>query len=330
MGNNFWIIDEEWADYLYETETLKKAYPDCEIHYSNYDYMDDLEKFGSKADAIITQIYTDLPQSTINRLEKCKGIAVYGGGFDRVDIKAAGKKGIPVTNVQGYCAEDLADYVMAAVYHFKKNLTGFTSQISQGLWGAQAVAEPLSRVAGSVLMLIGFGRIGSTVADKAIKLGMTVIAYDPNVSAEAMAQFGVQSVSLEDGLSQADFVSVHAKLFEETRGLICAKHFALMKPTAALINTARGGVIVEDDLIDAVESGKIAGAMVDVISNEPPKGDERIFSCKNIIVTPHMSYISKESYQELKSRAVSNAMKMLAGERPADVVNAEYLENNLH
>jgi len=325
MGKLFWIIDEEWSDYDYETETLKKNYPDCEIHYSGYGYQDDLEKFGYKADAVITQIYTDLPESTIDRLEKCKGIAVYGGGFDRVDIAAAGKKGIPVTNVQGYCAEDLADYVMAAVYHFKKKLTGFTAQIRQGLWGAQAVPVPASRVAGSVLMLVGFGRIGSTVAEKAIKLGMAVIAFDPHVDGETMAKSGVRKVSREEGFALADFVSVHAKLYEETRGLISAKDFALMKPTACLINTARGAVIVEDDLIDAVESGKIAGAVVDVITTEPPMGNERIFSCKNILVTPHISYISRESYHELKSRAVANAMAMLSGERPADVVNLDYL-----
>ena len=117
-------------------------------------------------------------------LEKCKAIAIYGGGFDRVDIEAAGKKGIPVTNVQGYCAEDLADYVIAAIYHAKKNMTGFMPQISQGLWGAQVITVPPTRVASSVLMIVGFGRIGSTAAKKAINLGMEVIAYDPYVDAE--------------------------------------------------------------------------------------------------------------------------------------------------
>lgn len=325
MGKLFWIIDEEWADYQYETETLTRHFPDCEIRRSGYDYQAALSEYGYRADAILSQIYTYIPESTITRLEKCKAIAIYGGGFDRVDIQAAGKKGIPVTNVQGYCAEDLADYVTAAIYHAKKNLTGFMPQISQGLWGAQVITVPPTRVASSILMIVGFGRIGSTTAKKAINLGMEVIAYDPYVDAETMAKAGVKKVSWDDGIAHADFISVHAKLYEGTRGMIGATDFKKMKSSAILINTSRGDVLSENDLIDAVESGKIAGAFIDVISHEPPTGNEQIFKVKNIIVTPHISYISKESFQELKSRTVANAIAMLDGQRPSDVVNLKYL-----
>ena len=118
----FWFIDEEWKDYDIETAVLRQQYPDCELKFSNYDYERDLEEFGYRADAIIAQVYAQIPASTIQRLQNCKGIAVLGGGYDRIDTAAAREKGIGVTNVQGYCAEDLADYVLAAIFHFYKGL----------------------------------------------------------------------------------------------------------------------------------------------------------------------------------------------------------------
>lgn len=317
----FWIIDEEWPDYEVETRILKEKYPDCRIEFSGNDYKKDLEAFGYKADVIIAQVYVHIPEETIERLENCKGIALFGGGFDRVDIQAAKEKGIMVTNVQGYCAEDLADYVMAAVYHFGKKLDFFAERMKKGGWGAQTSDVAIKRIKESTLLIIGCGRIGSTVAKKARALNMKVIAYDPYVGAGEMALLGVEKTELEQGLKEADFVSVNAKYYEGTHRLISWKHFELMKNTAYLINTARGGIIVEQDLIDAVNDGLIAGAAVDVITNEPPGGNEAIFECRGIVVTPHISYISEESYTELKVRATNNALKMLAGEKPLDLVN---------
>lgn len=321
----FWIIDEEWPDYQYETDFLEKKYPGCTIRHSGYDYQKDLTEWGYLADAILAQVYTSIPQSTIDRLENCKGIAIYGGGFDRVDILAAGKKKIMVTNVKGYCAEDLADYIMAAIYHENKQLDRYYGNIHNGLWGAQVVPYPPHRISESALLIIGFGRIGKTVAEKAKKQGMQVLAFDSNVTQAAMRERGVQKVDWETGLKSADYISVNVNLCETTRGLISKKDFALMKPNACLINTSRGAVIVEDDLIEAIKGEQIAGAVLDVITHEPPEKDEKIFNCKNIVVTPHISYISQESYQTLKERTVNNAVEMLSGVRPGDLVNAEYL-----
>lgn len=320
----FWIIDEEWPDYEVETAILKEKYPDCEIRFSKNDYTKDLEEFGYKADAIIAQVYVYIPKETIDKLENCKCIALFGGGFDRVDVAYASTKGISVTNVQGYCAEDLADYVMAGIYHFNKKLEFYSESISDNLWGAQA-AKPengsIKRISASTLLIIGCGKIGSTVSMKATSLGMKVIAYDPYVSAEKMAECGATKVEWDEGLAQADFISINAKLYEETTGLLKYDDFKKMKRSAYLINTARGRIIVESDFIRAVNEGLIMGAVVDVISNEPPTPDEEIFKCENILVTPHVSYISEESYTELKVRATTNAIKMLNGEKPSDLVS---------
>lgn len=317
----FWFIDEEWKDYDIETAVLREQYPDCELKFSNYDYERDLEEFGYRADTIIAQVYAQIPTSTIQRLQSCKGIAVLGGGYDRIDTAAAREKGIGVTNVQGYCAEDLADYVLAAIFHFYKGLTEYQSRLQNGTWGAQAVERLPKRISQSTLLIVGCGRIGLTVAKRCQSLGMKIIGYDPDRDTAFLNEQGVEKVSLEEGLRLADYVSVNVRLDESTTGLLGEREFSLMKKGAYLINTARGAVLKEDELIRALETGVIAGAVLDVITHEPPREHEPIFSAPNCIVTPHVSYISQESFEELRGRAAWNAIKMLRREQPADLVN---------
>ena len=320
-GHLVWIIDEEWADYDTETSLLRQWDPECEIRCSGYDYDEDMRAFGTRADLILAQVYAPIARTTIDALECCKGIAISGGGYDRVDVAAAAAKGIPVTNVQGYCAEDLADYVLAAMFHINKPLLGFGDSIRRGLWGAQAVAEPAHRLSACTLMVVGCGRIGSTVAQRAHSLGMKVLGYDPHRTSQELAADGIEGIGLREGLAQADFISVNVKLTPETTGLLGIEDFRCCRPTAYLINTSRGKILNEDDLVQAVNEGVLAGAVVDVIAHEPPNGDEPILSCPGITVTPHISYISQESFQELRERTVANAIAMAEGHIPADVVN---------
>ena len=316
-----WIIDEEWQDYRVEEDVLRKHYQDCTIKYSSYDYMQDLKEFGFQADIILCQIYASIPGDVIQRLTNCKGIAVYGGGYDRVDIAAARKKGIGVTNVSDYCNQDVADYVIASIYHFNKQILSYEKAMKEGQWGAQAVKYKIRRINSSTLLIIGLGRIGKTVAAKGLSLGMKIIAFDPYVDEVTMSSLGINKVSWDDGLEQADFISLNPILNSETEGLLKYEDFTKMKRTVYLINTARGKIVVEKDLIRAVQEGLIAGAALDVISVEPPTFHEDVFHCKNIIVTPHISYISEESYTELKTRTLKNAMAMLEGRIPCDLVN---------
>ncbi|MGA2080349.1 MAG: C-terminal binding protein [Holophaga sp.] len=321
MAPFIWIIDEEWPDYGVEKGMLEALYPDCVIRYSKYDYQKDLETYASLADVIMAQIYTRITSDVIKKLLKCKGIAIYGGGYDRVDIKAAREMGISVTNVSDYCKEDVADYVMAGILHFNKKILNYSHCMNKGIWGAQAVQSPVRRIQGSALLIIGLGRIGRVVAVKGKGLGMKVLAYDPYVDAKTMAQLGVEKTSWATGLNCADFISINAILNEETLGMIKYEDFLIMKRSAYLINSARGKIIVEQDLVKAIKEGLISGALVDVIENEPPAMNEDIFRHDNIIVTPHISYISQESYADLKTRTVENAVSMLEGRRPKDLVN---------
>ncbi len=321
MNPLIWIIDEEWNDYEVEVTMLKKKYPLCEIRFSTYEYAKDLKEFGYKADIILAQVYTKITAATIEKLECCKGIAVYGGGYDRIDIQAAKEKGIYVTNVQGYCADDIADYVLAAILYHNKKLGDYSEQGKKGLWGATAVKALMPRTNNTTIYFAGCGTIGRTAAVRAKALGLRVIGYDPYVSDEELRLIGIEPVSFEEGFKQADYVSVHIKYTEETDGIIGKAQFHLMKPTAIIINTSRGKVLVEDELIDAVEQQKIAGAIVDVIANEPPTGTERILKCDKILVTPHISYISQDSFHTLKERTVTNGCAMYEGEVPNDCVN---------
>lgn len=319
-----WIIDEEWKEYNLEHELLPKLLPGVEIKVSTYDYEEDLKAFGYRADGILAQVYAYLPKETIERLENCKGIATYGGGYDRIDVKTCKEKGIMVTNIQDYCSEDLADYTIAAMYQVNKQISYYAKRIAQDVkenrWGAQAVDRLGHRLSAQTLSIIGFGAIGKVVAQKAKKLDMRVIAFDEFLSKEEVEAHGVESVSWEEAFRQGDFVSVNLKGCDENADKIGMHEFQMMKDTAYLINTARGKVVREKELIQAVKEQVIAGAILDVVQTEPPVPGDEIFECDNIFVTPHISYITEESFYDLKKFAIGNLVAMMKNETPRDPV----------
>ncbi|WP_277218975.1 C-terminal binding protein [Peptoniphilus vaginalis] len=319
-----WIIDEEWTDYDLEKEYLPKVFDNVDIRVSNYNYENDLEEFGHKADAILAQVYAELPRNTIERLENCKVISTYGGGYDRIDLDACKEKGIRVTNIQGYCAEDLADYTLAAIYHFNKKIQYYADicldNVRSGKWGSLVIEKPSHRLSEENLVIVGFGAIGKAIADKVKGTGINVYAVDEFLNEAEIEKHGVKKVGWDEGFKMADYLSVNLKGIDANKNKISMNEFKLMKNTANIINTSRGKVINESDLIKAVRNKEIAGAIVDVITNEPPKGDEEILFEKNILVTPHISYISIESMKALKEFALGNLEAVLKGEDPRDPV----------
>ena len=316
----FWILDDEWPDHELEINTLKEAFPEADIRLTGSGFEQDLADFGKDADLIVTQISYSFTREILQTLHNCRGIAVSGSGYNNIDVQAAAELGIPVTNVNGYCAEDLADYVLAAIFHFNKSLGLFSSNIRSGLWGAPAVPAPIHRISSQTLFVMGFGYIGRVTAQRAKALGMKVLVYDPFVSAAAAEECGVEVVELEDGLRRADFVTIHVKLTDETRGLVGMEQFRLMKPSAVLINVSRGPLIREPDLIEALNQGVIAAAVLDVVTNEPIPADDPLLDAKNILITPHVSYASEEAMIDLRRRTVENGLAMFRGEKPRDLV----------
>ena len=269
---------------------------------------------------VFAQVSADVTADVISKLKNCKGIAVFGSGYNNVDVQAAKAAGIPVTNVNGYCTEDIADYVLAAMFHFYKPIEALYGQLKNGAWGVTALSQPVHRLSRQTLLLMGFGYIGKVTAQRAHALGMTVLAYDPFVTDEAAREFGAEKVDLDEGLARADFVSVHVRLMPETTGLVDLDLMRKMKPSAVLINVARGPLVNEADLIEAVKTGVIRGAVLDVVCHEPIAMDDPLLSVPGILITSHVSYASEESVLDLRRRAVQNALAMYRGERPLDLI----------
>lgn len=319
---HFWIIDDEWQDYTLETNLLKQNHPGCEIHFSKK-----IEEIAPIADAVICQINVQIQSDLLRKMKNCKVISVYGAGYNNVDIVMASELGIAVTNVPGYCAEDVADYVIAAIYRENKKIDYYASKCAGGLWGAQAVNKKTRRLSNYKLFIAGFGHIGQEVARKATGVGMSVLYYDAYQSL-AMKQFAdrinAREVTIEEGLALADIISVHMALTEETKGFFSDTVFAKMKRGAQFINASRGGLVDEKALIKAVNENIISCATLDVLVNEPPKADDPILHTPNICVTPHISYLSQDSLQELQLRAAQNASNVLLGKDIPEIVNKKW------
>lgn len=322
---NFWIIDDEFESYDAELQLLRSRFPDCEISFSKHINASEISNYAAKADAVICQISVPVEEAFIEKLSRCKVISVYGAGYNNVDIVAAAKRGIAVTNVPGYCAEDVADYVMAAIYRNNKPIDQYYANLTNKLWGAPAMAVKPRRLSSQKLFIIGFGNIGRMLAVKAAGVGMTILYYDTFDSPQMKAleeSIGAKRMErLDDGLKEADIISVHMTLTDSTRKFFNADMFNMMKPGVQFINASRGGVVDEEALIAAVKSGHVSKAILDVVANEPPSLDDPILSTENIYVTPHISYLTSDSLYELQFRAARNAADIVDGKDIPEIVN---------
>ena len=321
MQKLIWIIDDEWPDYEIEQNVFKEKLDGCTIKYSKpHELARDLDDFGRYADAVLSQISVPMTKAVIDRLEKCQIISNYGTGYNNVDVNAATARGIKVGYIPGYCAEDIADYVLGAMIYTIFPMGSFGPAISAGRWGARTVSGPVHRLETRTLLVAGMGSIGKAVAKKAAASGVRVLAWGRSLADEEAEKCGAQSVSLEAGLKSADFVSAHVKLTDETRGLFSQKYFQLMKKDAWFINTSRGAIADQKALIEAVKRKDIAGAILDVLETEPPNADDPVLTTPGIVITPHISYYSEEALNALQRRAAETAAGVLNGQRVADLV----------
>lgn len=314
-----WILDEEFDDHSREIELLEAAIPQVRILETDYDWRAHLER-GRHADVIIAQVYAEIPADLISELDRCRGISVMGGGYDRVDVEAATRAGIPVTNVRGYCAEDIADYVIQAMLHHLKPLDRLNAVEHELPWGLPSI-ELRPRLSSSRLHIVGLGDIGRVVARRARHLGVRVTATDPRGALLDGRRDAVELLPLAQGLAEADFVSLHVPLTPATRGLIGAEQIALMKRSAVIINTARGGLLDEAAVASALGSGRIAGAVLDVLDHEPDHAGSPLLSAPNALITPHISYASADSLDDLRRLFIGQAVSMLSGRTPGNLVN---------
>ncbi|MDW3178917.1 MAG: C-terminal binding protein [Acidimicrobiia bacterium] len=284
---------------------------------------EDVLAVSRDADGIIS-CYSDMNAEVIAQLDNCKVIARTGTGYNNIDVDAATKAGMYVTNVRAYCDDEVSDQAMALLLSLARKITFMNSEVQDGRWD-EGSAKPLHRIRGKVLGLAGFGNIPRQVAVKAQGFGIDVIAYDPYVDDETYASLGVRGVSLDEMIQQADYFSVHAPLNDETHNMFNADAFARMKPGALVVNTARGELIDVEALADALDSGQVAGAGLDVLPDEPPASDLRLLGRDNVILTPHVGFYSEDSVVDLQTLTAEQVASVIRGEKPQFAVNAAAL-----
>lgn len=271
------------------------------------------------ADAVITQ-YCVIDENIISHLRRCRVIIKYGIGINNIDADAAAKRGIYVCNVPDYGVDEVSNHAIALYFALNRKLFALSEALRGGDWGYGA-AVPLHRIAGSTLGLIGFGRIPQAVARKMRGFDVRILAYDPFCPAERMQEAGVIKAELPQLLEQADSVSIHCPSTPETRHMFCADAFRAMKRSAFLINTARGDIIDETALIDALRSGEIAGAGLDVFAHEPVSFDSPLLHMPNVIATPHSAWYTEESVRALQRSAAEEAVRVIGGGAPLHPCN---------
>ena len=255
---------------------------------------------------------------------ECRLVVRYGVGLDNVDVACATQLGMVVTNVPDYCIDEVPEHALALILGLRRNIVVLAEDVANGGWD-QSIGAPLHRVAGQTLGLVGAGRLARALAWRAHGLGLKVLAYSRSSTPGAVHDGIEFADSLEDLLERSDIVSVHVPLTDETRHLIGRPQLARMKPSAILINTARGAVVDTAALVEALESGRIAGAGLDVMPSEPPDPDDALLHMENVIVTPHAAAFSAEATEYVRRRAATAARDLLLGKMPAEIVNPQVL-----
>lgn len=277
-------------------------------------------EIARNADALMVTIQ-EVDADLIRSLGNCKIIARVGAGLDAIDIPAATECGIWVTNVADYSIDEVSTHAIALLLNHARRLPRMFASVRAGAWYDAEKIEPAPRLKGQTLGIIGLGRIGRTAAAKARGLGLQVIAYDPYVALDRDVESMVELVDLDALFSRSDFISLHTPLTETSRHIINADSLNLMKPTAYLINTARGELIDEAALLDAVKAGSIAGAALDVLTVEPPPPDFPLLHEERILITPHGAWYSEASKLDVRQKAIEDVIRVLAGQKPLSPVN---------
>lgn len=263
-----------------------------------------------EADAVMTD-YFELTADRIAGLKRCKVICQYGVGVDKIDLHAAYECGIPVTHTPGYCTEEVAEHALALVLALWRNVVGYERQVRAGGWSYRD-APRLHRLRGRTLGLVGVGEIGRAVARRARSFGLRVLGFDL-LATVGEVENDLTFVDFETVLTESDIVSLHIPLNEHTHGIIGAGELQLMKPGSILVNTARGGLVDEEALVEALRSRHLSGAALDVLAREPPEPENALLRLDNVVVTPHAGFYSIEALEEVQQRAAHEVLRALQG-----------------
>ena len=306
------FLDRESVDANVRRPNFPHSYKEYDSTWTPEEIVDRLK---DATIAIINKV--PMRADTLQQLPKMKLIAVAATGTDVVDKAYCKQHGITVVNIRNYAFNTVPEHVIALIFALRRNLLTYVKDVADGVWNKSSqfcfLTHPIRDIAGSTLGIVGYGALGKSIGKRAEALGMKVLPFD------VMPQPGL--VDFETILKESDIITLHVPLTPETKNMIGAKELKMMKPTAILINTARGGLVDEAALAEALKNGTIAGAGFDVLTVEPPKEGNILIddSIPNLIVTPHVAWASKEAMQILSDQLIDNIEAFVAG-KPQNVV----------
>jgi D-3-phosphoglycerate dehydrogenase len=316
------LTDYAWADLAIERRILAEV--DAELIVAERQDVESLKQLATGVDAIMTN-WAKVPEAVIAAAPNCRIVSRLGIGLDNIDVAYCTSHGIPVTNIPDYCLIEVAEHALAQLLSLARKIAFYHYETQNGRYQLQSGAV-LRRIEGQTLGIVGLGNIGRRLAEKALGLGLKVIATSRSKKDPLP---GVAFVELDELLAQSDYVSLHLPATPETRRMFNAERLAKMKPTAYLINTARGALIDAAALAAALDNGQLAGAALDVQDPEPPNLAEPPYNDPRVLVSPHAAFVSVESLENLRSRVARQVATRLTGGVPENVVNMAALGSRL-
>lgn len=276
---------------------------------------DDLIKHCHDADALMI-LREPVTERVVRALPKLKVIGRFGVGLDSIDVEACTRAGVQVTYVPDSNLDEVSTHAVAMMLALARRLKHYDTAVRAGRWQAMADGVGIIRPSHQTLGLIGFGQIGRMTGRKAAAFGYKIIAYDPYMTQERIAEAGAEPASFEEVVAQSDIMSLHIPATPETRNIVSKDVLAHMKKGSILINVSRGGLVDEAALADALTSGHLSAAGIDTLAQEPPSADNLLLKVENLLLSPHAAHYSKQSYAEVRNKVFADVAAVLKNEKP--------------
>lgn len=321
MTHKILVTDYQWPTLDIEREIL--AAVDAELVVAPNGEESTLVDLAAGCSGIMTCWAQTTRNVIAAALPDLKVIARYGIGLDNIDIPFATENGVPVGYVPTYCVDEVAEHTLAFILALTRKIGLFNRRTLGGTWDLSE-GRPVYRLKGKKLGLVGFGHIGREVAKRAAAFGLEICVTDPVVTAEQAAAADATLMPMDELLAAADYICLHVPLSAATDGLMGTEQFRQMKPTAYLINTARGGLVNEEALLAALEAGEIAGAALDVRRQEPPAAGDQLLRMEQVLHSPHAAFYSVEAVEDLQALTAWEVRHVFEGGDPANLVNPDY------
>lgn len=316
----------KYSDIMKMEEYIREEYPQVNFEFLGEDVLDKEDALKKLKDAqVLVSWDQEMDEELYEKLDLQAYVAA-STGYNAANVDAATKKNVIVCNIKDYCRDEVATHTVMFILACARKLHTAYSEVKDGIW-SQDNLTGIRRFSQSTVGILGLGSIGSSVAEKLAGFNCRIISYDPYISEERMSSLGVEKVDLETLLKESDYLSIHSPLLGDTKNMFDMDAFKLMKKTAYIINTSRGKNIKQDDLYEALTTGMIAGAALDVLENEPPmESDKKLIALENVMVTPHSAYLSEESSEAQIRITAEEVGRILREEIPLNIVNREILD----